>query len=390
MLLLPWAFFFVFIIFIHIVVHELGHAIPLVYFTKQKAEIFLGSYGDKVNSVKMTMGLLDIYITKDPLKWKGGMCRPLAKSVPIKTQIIYIASGPVAALLCGLIINYLIFTIDKQGEYSRLNIYFFCSNIGLFLASAIPQDRKIVLAAGGYIYNDGYTLARLFKLKKFEIEYNKAYQLYNAGQYAEAGELFEFLFNKSINYHSIFHHAVNSYFLSKNYEKGLNFCDKASKNYSPDSDSYCGMGTLKIYNKLYTQAEKDLKQSLKLNANNIMAMNNIGYCYNVTKQFAEAIPYLDKAIELKPDFAYALNNRGHAKIKTGKINDGFKDIEKAMELNPAASYTQRNMGIYFMEIGGYEKALPFLKKARELDPDTDMLPELLAEAERFSGSAIGQ
>lgn len=105
--------------------HELGHAIPVILLTKQKATIYIGSYGDPKSSIKINFGLLTIYFRYNPLAWRLGLCVPSAKSVSINRQIVYTLAGPIASLIIATIVCYFTFAYDFHGFLKSFLIYAF-------------------------------------------------------------------------------------------------------------------------------------------------------------------------------------------------------------------------------------------------------------------------
>ena len=42
--------------------HEMGHAVPALLFTREKVEVFVGSYGDLHNALQLQLGRLKLYL----------------------------------------------------------------------------------------------------------------------------------------------------------------------------------------------------------------------------------------------------------------------------------------------------------------------------------------
>jgi hypothetical protein len=92
-----------------ILLHELGHAIPLMLMTKKGASVYVGSYGDKKHSLVITLGNLDIWFRYNPIKWHGGLCVPKAHEISLNKQIIYILSGAIFSFLIATTLFYITF-----------------------------------------------------------------------------------------------------------------------------------------------------------------------------------------------------------------------------------------------------------------------------------------
>ncbi|MEL7021827.1 MAG: M50 family metallopeptidase, partial [Bacteroidota bacterium] len=116
-------FFGIFIAFAYIVavvvtrqittlLHEMGHAIPAVLFNKtpQPVQVFIGSYGDISNTIRLNFNRLQLFIKPRILDWKLGMCKsPPTGSIP--KDIIITLGGPLAStLIAGVFLYVIIYT----------------------------------------------------------------------------------------------------------------------------------------------------------------------------------------------------------------------------------------------------------------------------------------
>ena len=55
--------------------HEMGHAIPVLFMSKGKVSIYVGSFGNKGASLKIAIGRLDMYFKYNPFLWTRGICK---------------------------------------------------------------------------------------------------------------------------------------------------------------------------------------------------------------------------------------------------------------------------------------------------------------------------
>ncbi len=179
--------------------HELGHAIPAILLTKQKVAIYIGLNGNPANSLKLTIGLLEIWFCYNPFSWIAGHCVPTAKSVSINRQMIYILTGPLASFAIGGIACYLTFYCDFHGFIKVLLVIFFGSSIFDFFLNLIPIERPIKLNDGTIGYNDGYWLKRLFYFKQFHKKYARATDLYNQQKYFKAASIFKAMLRNDLH-----------------------------------------------------------------------------------------------------------------------------------------------------------------------------------------------
>jgi hypothetical protein len=152
--------------FIHVFVHELGHAIPVLATSRAWATIYVGSFGDSRRSFGLRIGRLKIWIKYNPLLWFRGMCRPGGASFSINQQIGYVMAGPLASVLLG-VVACLLLQIDKWpgGVRFWLGFTVLFATFGL-LGSTVPAGRRRYTNDGGPVYPDLILAWRLWRSKR--------------------------------------------------------------------------------------------------------------------------------------------------------------------------------------------------------------------------------
>ena len=181
--------------------HEIGHAIPAIFLTKQKATIYIGSYGDPNKSIKINFRLLTIFFRYNPFAWRLGLCVPSAKSVSINRQIVYTLAGPITSVIIASIACYFTFAYDLHGLLKLFLIVFLGSAFFDLLLNLIPNETPIKLYDGSITYNDGYCLKQLYYYKRLPKEYSAAAHLYNEQEFADAAVLFEKILQNTVDVH---------------------------------------------------------------------------------------------------------------------------------------------------------------------------------------------
>lgn len=358
--------------------HELGHAIPAILLTKQKATVYIGSHGDPKRSIKINFGVLAIFFRYNPFAWRLGLCVPSAKSVSINRQIIYTLAGPLASLIIATIACYFTFAYDLHGFLKLFLLVFLGSAFLDLLVNLVPNETPTKLYDGSVAYNDGYSLKQLLYYKRLPKEYSEAADLYNEQKFAEAAVLLESLLSRKKD-ENIFRLAISSYLQDKNYEKAKELSDTFSLTGKMNSDDLSNIALSYSQLGFHDEALKLYDKSLDLNPDNKYSLNNKGYTLNLMNKFEEAISLFDRAIEHDKDFAYSYNNRGLGKIKLGKTEEGLQDINRSFELDPNNSYGYRNLGIYHFDKGEFDEAFRLFIKSKELDSTTHMIDELLSD-----------
>lgn len=359
------------------IIHELGHAIPMLFLTRQKVTIYIGSYGDPRKSIKINLGLLIIFFSINPLKWRTGLTVSSAKTISLNKQIIYTITGPLASVTLGSISCYLTFALDLHGFLKLFLIIFLSSAFFDFLFNIIPSQIPLQLYDGTITFNDGYSLVLLFGYKRVPKEYLIAVDMINAKQFSEAATVTDKLIKDGEKNENIYRVAILAHLNNKNYDKAKELSDDFFLSNKLNSDDFSNMALAYSKLGLYEDSLGLYDKSLFGNPNNFYTLNNKGYTLNLINKFEEAIPLFDRAIELDVNFAYSYNNRGLSKIKLGKLDEGLNDINKSFELDSNNSYGYMNLGIYHFDKAEFDEAMKLFRKAKELDSTTHKIDELI-------------
>ncbi|WP_459209215.1 tetratricopeptide repeat protein [Aquimarina rhabdastrellae] len=355
--------------------HEMGHAIPTLLYTKEGVTIYIGSYGDPKKSLHFRLGRLEVFFKYNPLLWDSGLCVREQIDIPINRGIIIILMGPLNSLIIGAFCLYIGLFGSNSDSITFITMMIAISSLLDFYHNIVPNHEPITLYSGQQVHNDGQQLKLLFKYRNLPEEYDKCVEYYNNKEFEKSGNLFEKIIKSGIKRDFVYRLAISSYLQIKEYDKAneinKEFIKKYKKRFS--SIDFFNNGLIKSHKGNIDGSILDYTESLKLDANNIYSLNNRGYAYNLLGRYEEAIKDFNNAIELEKKFAYALNNRGLSKIKLGDMEKGLVDIKKSLELDDKNSYCYMNLGIYYFDIGEYNKALENFNIAFKLDKDTYLL-----------------
>ncbi len=89
-------------------------------------------------------------------------------------------------------------------------------------------------------------------------------------------------------------------------------------------------------------AKQDYEQLLRLQPENVLALNNLGWLYFETKD-SRAKSLLEKAVGLAPENAAVLDSYGWVLVNTGKVKEGLVYLEKAAKLSPDTAEIQEHL-----------------------------------------------
>jgi tetratricopeptide (TPR) repeat protein len=368
--------------------HEFGHAIPALLLTKQPVTVYLGSYGNMVNSVRVSTGRLTIWFRYKPAIWITGVCIAHQQDISLNRRLIFILCGPVASMMLAAASVYLAFSYEPFDLLKVLLILLLgCALFDVF-ANLLPNKKPIQLADGGVTFNDGQQLLEILALKKLPADYLKAFSLYQSKNYDEAAAITESWLQKHKLQADVLRLAIATTTSTGQYEKALQLHEKLKQNCKLVPNDYNALALIFCFLNRHEESMAIYIKSLEVNPHDYFSLNNCGYLLNCVNRFQEAMPYLEKAISLQPQIFYAYNNLGLAKIKLGDVENGLALINKSLELDPDNTYAFRNLGIYYLDLGDTQEALKNFTRSKNLNKYTHLLDSLIEDAMQRQGAAI--
>ena len=115
-------------------------------------------------------------------------------------------------------------------------------------------------------------------------------------------------------------------------------------------------------------AKKSFKAAIKLDSNNIAAINNLANVYKFEKEYEKSKNLYERALTKKKDYLNALLNYGVLEIEFNKHDNGIKLINKCLEIDNKNPYVFYNLGIGYSEIGNFKEAEINFDKVLKIDP----------------------
>lgn len=107
----------------------------------------------------------------------------------------------------------------------------------------------------------------------------------------------------------------------------------------PDQDiPFSTLSELYLANRFLTNALVVLEQQLKLQPQNVTALNNYGHLLMREGRYSNAIPVLSRAIALQSTHPEALLNRAIANLQLGKLDESQTDYETLQNTLPRPSH----------------------------------------------------
>jgi tetratricopeptide (TPR) repeat protein len=372
---------------ITVFIHELGHAIPFVVFTKSAVHIFIGVDPNVNTSAGISLGRLKLHISANPTNWTNGYCAANGRLKNITQNIITTIGGPLLSLIFSFVLFIYILHPGVHGLIKVLVLGLLISSLFDFVSTFFGRSMKgpvtidLLKKLGP---SDADQLTNLFHSKKMAGQYRKAAKLINSGQNFKAELVFESMIKQNLISPFVLKYAAYLFAANAKPVKAIAALNLIIEQFPASEDiayAYTNIGLLHINYLNDREKGKEIFQiaSERLPDNAIL-LSNLDFVYLEANDIQTALEKFEKAITLDPDQAYNFAHRGLCKVKLSDTVDGFADLEHAQLLNADEPYIYRCYGILKTNAGEFKDAIGFFEKAKALEPSTYMIDELIAEA----------
>lgn len=159
--LLMVLLFYLIVVPLGVLLHEVGHGVGIIAVSKYHARIYLGKW-DIQNKENFSIGRLHFCI-----RWSYVGCCAWRGCLGRRQNIIVSAGGPIASLLLALLCGGLIMLV-QQGEWRSFLLGVAIFNFIQFFVTVIPVTYPHWMGPYGGIPSDGLQIVRL--LRQTEIE----------------------------------------------------------------------------------------------------------------------------------------------------------------------------------------------------------------------------
>jgi Flp pilus assembly protein TadD len=129
--------------------------------------------------------------------------------------------------------------------------------------------------------------------------------------------------------------------------------------------------------KRWADAERDLKQALKLKPEQPLVMNYLAYTWveqgvNTT----EALQMLKRAVELRPEDGFVIDSLGWAYYRLGDYKTAITYLEQAIQLEPSEATINDHLGDAYWRVGRRVEAKYQWEHALSLKPEKADEPKI--------------
>jgi len=161
----------------------------------------------------------------------------------------------------------------------------------------------------------------------------------------------------------------------KHYEQAMATYNRALENNPENVDLLYLRALLAEQIGQFDQLERDLRQILSIDPNNVQAMNALGYSLaDVTDRHDEALQLIKKALELRPEDYYILDSMGWVLYKMGNYVEAIRYLRKALA-QKEDSEVMAHLGEVLWVSGAPEEAKQIWREGLEQFPDDEQLRE---------------
>jgi hypothetical protein len=170
--------------------------------------------------------------------------------------------------------------------------------------------------------------------KQIQTEQNRAFDLVQNNQIAEAKEIYQKILAVNPTNDSAHHMLSFCYVLSGEFQNALDHITEAIRLYKCCADYYNTAGSILRDIGEFEKAFYVLKEGLQCNPNNPETYNNLGLVLNDLGNSQQALKCYEASIQLKPDAPYVHFNYALTLLKTGDFKNGFREYEWRLRLTP--------------------------------------------------------
>jgi tetratricopeptide (TPR) repeat protein/peroxiredoxin len=141
---------------------------------------------------------------------------------------------------------------------------------------------------------------------------------------------------------------------------------------SSSAEALYGLGSVYLKQDKTSQARENFERATKLPASYpdtlANAWNNLGLLATREGRTAEAIPYFEESLELNPDHLIALENLGNAYRQQKNWEDARKTLERAVAVGPQDPEANYSLGMVFAQLEDSDRAYEYLQRALKARP----------------------
>lgn len=363
-LLAGWGF-----LAIMILLHELGHAIPALWLTKDRVSVSIGIWRPGRRRLHLTLNRLDIYVIANPIRWYQGICCHSGANLSIWQRIAITAGGPVVSLL---VTTLSIITLSLWQPAGQLGLYalVFTAVSTLLVAGSFSGSARYFDGTNmRKCPNDAAKIIELYKISRLPVGWNKAAAHYQKREFVEAAEILDRFLSEGRPRRVLVRYAMAAHINAKQYGQAMAIHERFRQRFKPDAYDYTNLGVLHSHQGRQDEALRMFRKAMDRSDRIPVVVHNYGYGLGQAGKHDQAIIHLDRAIALMPGMADAFSNRAYSHLHLGNFEEAFRDLTQSLSLDESSAETHAYLGWYHWHNDDVEAAEECFKRAAALDPE---------------------
>ncbi len=173
------------------------------------------------------------------------------------------------------------------------------------------------------------------------------------------------------------------------YDKAISIL-KEGIGVSDNTDLYYAIGSIYDMTGEKTKAIAFMKKVIKLEPNNVAALNYLAYTYSeLNTNLERAQVLVNRALKLKPDDGYIKDTLGWILYKKGQVDDAIMVLESAYSLEPNESVIAEHLADAYHSASQIENAVLMYERAISLEVDEKNLAKIKSKLADIQASHKG-
>jgi len=165
--------------------------------------------------------------------------------------------------------------------------------------------------------------------------------------------------------------------------KAIKSCEKILLKDLECTQAYEEIGDNYLSLRKYPQAEKALKQAIKINPKSANANYLLGFVYSCISKWKDSVDYLELADKLYPNHPEILRCLGWSLFHHNDKAKGVILLERALFLTPNDPLILNDLGVCYLNNKNFKKAGYLFKKTLQIEPNNQKAKECLNAVKFF-------
>jgi tetratricopeptide (TPR) repeat protein len=138
----------------------------------------------------------------------------------------------------------------------------------------------------------------------------------------------------------------------------------------------------------HDDAAEMLEQALELDADNVRALDLLGYVRWCLGDYKGSEEVNRRSLEIRPLGAYARKGLGIVLAEQGQVDAGISELHHAMALKPLWVDPIHDLCMVLLKAERYEQAVPMLERCLEMEPKLEKKLRPMLESARKKAAAV--